>query len=83
MLETIGMTMIVRIRIAANMLEPTRRLAEDREQAERPWIAGSRVPVMNGPSTRIPHRPRTTLGIAASSSTSGATTWRSHAARAR
>ena len=31
---------------------------------------------MNGPSTRIPQSPRTTLGIAASSSTSGATTAR-------
>ena len=33
---------------------------------------------MNGPSTRIPQSPSTTLGIAASSSTSGATTERIH-----
>ena len=77
MLETIGTIMIVRIRIAANMFEPTVGFVlKIGIQPNVPWIAGPRVPVMNGPSTRIPQSPRTTLGIAASSSTSGATAWR-------
>ncbi len=77
MLETIGTIMIVRIRIAANMFEPTVGFVlKIGIQPNVPWIAGPRVPAMNGPSTRIPQSPRTTLGIAASSSTSGATTWR-------
>jgi hypothetical protein len=76
-LETIGMIMIVRIRIAANMFDPTVGLVlKMGTQPRVPWIAGPSVPVMKGPSTRIPQSPSTTLGIAASSSTSGATTER-------
>ena len=69
--------MIVRIRIAANMFEPTvGSVLKIGSQPSDPWSAGPSVPVMNGPSTRIPQSPSTTLGIAASSSTSGATTAR-------
>ena len=79
MLETIGTIMIVRIRIAANMFEPTVGFVlKIGIQPAVPWIAGPSVPVMKGPSTRIPQSPRTTLGMAASSSMSGATTWRIH-----
>ena len=72
MLETIGMIMIVRIRIAANTFEPTvGSVLKIGRKPSVPWSAGPSVCVMKGPSTRIPHRPSTTLGTAASSSTRG------------
>ena len=60
-----------------------RRGAEDREKAERPCSAGPSVLTMNGPRTRIPQSPRTTLGTAASISTRGRPPIRSSRARAR
>ena len=71
--------MIVRIRIAANTFEPTVGFVPKiGSQPRVPWIAGPSVPVMKGPRTRMPQSPSTTLGIAASNSTSGATAARIH-----
>jgi hypothetical protein len=76
-LEMIGTIMIVRIRIAANTLEPTGGGGPKiGRKPSAPCSAGPSVLTMNGPRTRIPQSPRTTVGTAASSSTSGPTTER-------
>ena len=56
--------MIVRIRIAANMFEPTvGSVLKIGSQPSVPVQRGPERSVMNGPSTRIPQSPSTTLGI--------------------
>ena len=74
MLETIGRIMIVSTTIAVKTLEPV--VDGGPKSGMKPsalWSAGSTWSRSIGPSTRIPHRPMTTLGIAASVSTSAVT----------
>ncbi len=71
----IGMTMIVRIRLAVKMLAPV--VCGAPKIGMKPSLScrnGSSVPWTKGARTSTPQKPRMTLGIAASISTSGATT---------
>ena len=71
MLAMIGTIMIVRIRPAVNRPVPVAVGAPKIGMKPRCSCShGSRWCARNGPSTRMPQRPRTTLGIAASISTS-------------
>ena len=75
MLATIGTTMIVRISPAVNRPVPV--ASDAPKMPMNPSLRcshGSRWFARNGPRTRIPQRPRTTLGIAASISISEPTT---------
>ena len=64
--------MIVRMRTAVNIVPPETAVREERSPAETPFSHGPNSSWTNGPRTRMPQRPRTTLGIAASISTSDA-----------
>ena len=69
----IGTTMIVRIRLAVKMLAPV--VCGAPKIGMKPSVScrnGSSVPWTKGASTNTPQKPRMTLGIAASISTSGA-----------
>ena len=72
MLATIGTTMIVSTRQAGS--SPTFDGVPEKSGMKPKWSLrnGSTCGSRNGPMTRIPHRPRTTLGMAARSSTSDA-----------
>src|SRR4029077_5747212 len=75
--DVIGMIMIVRIRTAANIELPTAGWdGQNGVQPKAPFSHGPNWWTMTGRSTRIPHRPSTTLGTAASISTTGPTTAR-------
>ena len=77
MLATIGTTMIVRMKAAAS--SPTLEgVPENTGMNPRYLIRkGSTCASRNGPITRMPHSPSTTLGMAARSSTSAPTGARS------
>ena len=65
MLATIGTIMIERISPATKTSLPVDDVPKSGTHPKPPWSHGSRCFAMNGPITRIPQRPRTTLGIAA------------------
>ena len=64
-----GTIMIVRISEAGRT--PTCCVGPEKigRKPNTPWSQGSRFAFSHGPKTRIPHSPSTTLGIAASNST--------------
>ena len=76
MLEVIGTTMIVSTSIATSIPAFSGVPPNNGMKPRWRWSQGSRSVPTNGPRTRIPHSPSTTLGIAASSSTSEAITVR-------
>jgi hypothetical protein len=73
MLEMIGRIMIVRTTIAVKMLEPVLAGPNSGMNPSAEWSAGITSERSTGPSTMIPQSPITTLGIAASVSTSAVT----------
>ena len=77
-LATIGTTMIVSTTAAVSNPVPADGMSplKNGVQPSALFSTGSRCCARNGPSTRIPHKPTTTLGIAASSSTSAPITSR-------
>ena len=67
--EVIGMIMIVRTSAAGSIPACDGSPEKRGHQPRKLWRKGSSVSRTHGPKTRIPQRPRTTLGIAARSST--------------
>ena len=76
MLEVIGTTMIVSTRMATRIPAFSGVPLNSGMKPRWRWSQGSRSCPTNGPRTRIPQRPSTTLGIAASNSTREAITVR-------
>ena len=80
----IGTIMIVRIRLAVKTLAPVVWGAP--KIGMKPSVScsqGSKVPCTNGARIRMPQKPRMTLGMAASISTSGPITPRTPAGASR